>query len=306
MNRFFMALLTVLLVIGCADPDGKPDIAESNIEEQSDITEDTEITTAIETKTAFRQDLQLLAPGYVYDAYVTGYPYEKFTIEMFWVRKQWRTYTHMERFNPAVANRLNPLEMIEPSPTVITASLYHNGKAHFVGGNNHLVWKYQETYAVFANIRNAYLESWTLFDGKFYSKVNGTINDIIVNPNGGYFVGMTISYFEPSGNTYAVVGRVPDIDSIGEIKRVKTNGNLNTILLYNNRVVFFGTKDGRLFFSRFTDASEPAWWIKNAQVYYYDYPYKILDVISNGGFFLVWGKNKEGELNMTKFNNPYI
>ncbi len=288
MTRFIVTVLsTVLLITGCAEPSGKPDLAKSNVKEQTDSTEDIEIITSIETKTFFSNDHRLDVPGYIYTAYGKGAPDYIFTIETYGKKRGYSTYLHLERYDP-------------PSTTVIKGALYDNGMVHFVGTNGFPIWKYQYALSVFPRVNTAVLEE--------QSSEEGVISDIIPDSEGGYLVVINTvrregTWYEPNLDMASVV-QVADVHSRPKRQMYIRNIFIAKLLIYEGQLIVFGKKDNQLFFGRFYKSPDASW-ITETPIYYHDFPFKIIGVYQWAEFFYVRGITEDNVQTIKIFDNPY-
>ncbi len=289
MNRFIYIFI-ILWLIGCVGEDEFLDVAE--IESKS-----YQAVSAIN----FAHGIEVDTPDYTYTAYTTGFPDYQFTIETFWKDKEWTTFLHLENYNKPVYDDYT-YEWIEPQPTEIKASLYHNNKVHFAGTNGRLIWKYQDEFSIFPAVKSAGLEKWAKYQG-------GSIEDIIAIP-GGYYLALNLAINQEinyQGNS-AVVVKVPDVYTWPKRQWYVGFSNeitVHKLLMYQNRLVVFGKKDDQLFISNF-NGNNASYYIIDPQFYYYDFPYKILGVIGQGDCFYVYGIDESGSATIQKFDNPYV
>jgi len=314
MLRIFFIIISVFLFSCAEQTDETMESAAIQllVDPTSDITSDIIITADADITLSFSVSPVLTTPEYTYTAYVKGSPEYRFTIKLYDPKGRYTSLAHLENYNKPTFYKYYITPPWKYGETEIKASLYHNGKVHFVGTNGHLIWKYRETYVFGTPV----VKSANLEQTYWLADIPSRIDDIIAAPDGSYFIALNIGY-PGSGDTVrrmAYVGVVSDVyDYDMNLGRIK-NAEINQLLLYNEQLIAFGQQEDKLFFVRF-DYDEYGWPIPENEIFYpyrppllyiHDYDIEIQDVIELNGFFYIRSVNPDGTFNIVKIANPYI
>lgn len=231
MIRIFLIILSAVL-LSCAD---KTDQTAESTDIQfppdptSDSTPDIMITTDITEVLSFSVNTDLITEKYIYTAYVKGSPEYRFTIKLYDPKGRYSSLAHLENYNKPKFYEHYSTPSWKYGETEIRASLYHKGKAHFVGTNGRLLWKYRETY-VFGDpvIKSAKLEQ-----SFWLNQIPSRIDDIIAASDGGYFIIWNPGYPGSGYKTLkqnAYVGKVSDVYDYDAYLATVKNAEINSLL----------------------------------------------------------------------------
>jgi len=296
------SIIIFFILFGCVgntDQPAESDSIQVSVDSTSDSTTDIIITTDSDPGTAdiLLKDNIVSGPQYTYTATSKKGWGNIFTIEQYEFDRQYSSFIHIKGYSSTQIK--------------IKGALYHRGIVHFVGSNgNKLVWKYYNKYNIFPVIKTAAMEDWYNANVYSFSKTLRSLDDIIVNPDGGFYLAM--NYFYDKSNIYTdsvsdgIVNRTSGIDYSGGNRLVVENGTVDQILMYKDHVVAFGKKNNQLFIRRFYSDSVYNWAISNALFYFYPYNMEIQDVFEYNGFFYILSFNPDRTLNTFKIVNPYI
>lgn len=227
---------------------------------------------------------------YLYKADVQGFPDYRFVIS----RKEYTTgyirYYYLDNYNKPPNDR----------ETRITASVYHNSIASFVGTDGRkAIWKYYPYYNIFPDVRTAEMEEW-------HSRVPGSIEDIIINPEGGYFVAFNATYqgSDPAGD--GLVYKVASVDHSGGGPVVIKGGKVYKLLLYDGQVIAFGNVNNQIFFRKFSSTPQYSWTIQNSILYTLPYDMQVMGVQHRGDYLLIRCAYNFNTIKLIEILNPYL